>query len=124
MPQVRGHHDTGVGVELRGFAPIGLRPGWSDGVMEYWNQDTLFAAHYSITPPLQYSATHCLPNSRRMRKSCCLPQLLDTPVGGLAAFPVLGFVPQPNVYDKLGFFENRGAKPNIMAEVKTKPCLS
>ncbi len=36
---------------------------------------------------------------------------------------MLGFVPQPNLqrYDKVGFLENRRAKPNIMAEVRTKP---
>ncbi len=89
MPQVRGHHDTGVGVELRGFAPIGLRPVgptprrecWSDGVLEYWNQDTLFAAHHSNTPR---------PIACQIPEGCgkvvVSPQLLDTPVRGLAAF--------------------------------------
>ena len=55
---------------------------WSAGVLECWNEvqqkllklnQLLVYSQYSITPPIQYSLTHCLPNSRRMRKSCCFP---------------------------------------------------
>jgi hypothetical protein len=67
---------------------------WSIGVLEYWNetqQKLLKLEHlplrfqYSITPRLQYSVTHCLPNSRRMRKNCCLPPTLKYAINDIMA---------------------------------------